>query len=208
MRFFQAIKDYGYGLYQRFINAARPDQGMITVGIAGGTYTAIRASLTAVGLNVPLIGGVTLGAVASRFFLGGLVGGIASATYGNRYGQIVDALKPTENDLNNQAFMMRTMPVICGAAAEALIYAIPVVGGNPIFITLRVLSTTELHLLTVLNGIFVGGTLGYRGGKFVDWLTNGKLVADFGLFSGYKFVKNKLTAASETTPLLTAASPT
>lgn len=190
------IKSYCFGLKERLSNATSPDKGMIAGGLTGSIYSAIRAALTPPApLNLPLTGNMLLATASTRFIFGALLGGFAGSTMGNRYGQIYDKFVQTtdsieENEnakLDNQTFMMRTMPFVFAIAANAVIICYPVPGGNPIFGILSVLSTTELHTLTTLNGLFVGGTIGHRGGKFIDYFTNQTLIADFGLTRVYGF---------------------
>jgi len=202
---FGSIKSYFSGLNQRFVEALPRDKGTIIGGIIGAAYTSIRSLYTESPINIPLAGNTDLiTSASSRFILGTLVGGIAGSNFGNRYGQIAEQFleKPKQppQPMNNQTFMMYTSPFIFGVAANIIMFCFDVPGGSPFFGSTRELSTAELYILATLNGLFVGGTIGYRGGKFIDFVTGGKLIADFGLYSGYKRLTNKEPAGYMSLP--------
>jgi hypothetical protein len=90
--------------------------------------------------------------------------------------------------------MMKTWPLLMSVAANAVMFTLPVAGGNPIFATVRLLSKPELIILTTGNGAFVGGTIAHRIGKTLDMVTGGTLVADFGLYSGYRYIRRQIKA--------------
>jgi hypothetical protein len=216
MKLFGAIKNYVKGVCSRFTSASRRDQGIVVGGLAGATYTSLRALYTvAAELNVPLAGRVAIANPLTRAGVGLLVGYLGGSTMFNRYGQIAEAFEGTaadmqtgpDGEMNNLTFMMKTWPFIISVAANLVMFAFPVPGGSPIFATIRVLSTTELGILTTLNGLFVGGTFAHRIGKTLDMITGGQLVADFGIFTAGRKIRACSVPKStpeERAPLLAA----
>lgn len=184
---FTRVSEYFTELKNRFIASPHNDRSMMLTMVTSGIYTAIRAANTDAPVNIPLVGNTQDISTTTRVFAGLYVGSFIGSNFGNRFGQILDAFENSKNiPLNNELFLLRTLPILFAIGVDAYLVWTGDYGGNPLFGSLDTFTTGELYVLTALNAAYVGGTIAMRAGRSLDLLTNKQLVADFGIYSASK----------------------
>ena len=199
---FTRITNYLQNLKSRFTAAPHNDRSMMISMSTGAIYTAIRAATTDAPVNIPLAGNVKELSTTARLLLGSYVGAYIGSNLGNRYGQIVHAFQQiSDTPINNELFLMRTLPILFAFGADIYLAYCDFYGGNPFFGSLDSFTSAELYILTTLNAAYVGGTIAYRLGRTLDYITDKQLVADLGLFSAIKWCHKKMTQTSDYQPI-------